>query len=123
MAGYFENTVTALVAELAAMQSDSQAPFSPPYGDVSGFVFEQLQRMPRFLGAAITLATWVFGASGLWKDGRFFSKKQPPQRMRQVEIWRQSKFKVCRDLMKFYTALVALALYSRSEANLVGKIP
>jgi hypothetical protein len=123
MAGYFENTVTALVSELAAMQSDSQDPFSPPYGDVSGFVFEQLKRMPWLFGSAITVATCVFGASGLWKDGRFFSKKLPPQRMRQVEIWRQSKFKVCRDLMKFYAALVALALYSRSAASIVGKVP
>jgi hypothetical protein len=123
MAGYFENTVTALVSELAAMQPDSQNPFSPPYGDVSGFVFEQLKRMPWFFGSAIIVATWVFGASGLWRDGCSFSKKQPPRRKRQVEIWRQSKFKVCRDLMKFYAALVALALYSRSGANFAGKIP
>jgi len=123
MAGYFENTVTALVSELAAMQPDSQNPFSPPYADVSGFVFEQLKRMPWFFGSAITVATWVFGASGLWRDGCFFSKKQPPRRKRQVAIWRQSKFKLCRDLMKFYVALVALALYSRPGANLAGKIP
>src|SRR5690348_4408772 len=123
MAGYFENTVTALVSELVAIQPDSQNPFSPPYADVSAFVFEQLKRMPWFLGSAITVATCVFGATGLWRDGCSFSNKQPLRRKRQVEIWRRSRFKLCRDLMKFYAALIAIALYSRSEANLAGKIP
>lgn len=122
MAGYFENTVTALVSELVAMQPGSQNPFLPPYGDVSGFVFQQLNRMPWFLGLAIRVATCVFGASGLWTDHRFFFSKQPLQRKRRVEIWRRSRFRVCRDLMKFYAALVAVALYSRSEANLAGRI-
>jgi hypothetical protein len=119
MAGYFENTVTALISELAAMQPN---PFSASYGDVSGFVFEQLRQMPWFLASAVWVATCFFGVSSLWRDGCLFSSKQSLQRKRQVEIWRRSRIRLCRDLMKFYVALVAMALYSRSEANLSGKI-
>ena len=122
MAGYLENTVSALVSELVAMQPDLRSGFSPPYGDVSAFVFDQLKRMPWFLRSAIRVVTCVFGTSGLWKDGCFFFGKHPLERKRQVEIWRRSRLKVCRDLMKFYTVLVAMALYSRSEASLAGKI-
>lgn len=122
MAGYFENTVTALVSELVVTQAGSQNQFSPPYGDVSAFLLEELKRMPWFLGSAIRVATCLFGASGLWRDGCSFYAKQPLERQRQVEIWKRSRLRVCRDLMKFYAALVAMALYSRSEADLAGKI-
>jgi len=118
MAGYFESTVTALVSELAAMPDGQEVEFSPPYSDVSAFVFVQMKGMPWFLSCGVRAATCLFGASGWWREGSFFFNRQPPQRKRQIEMWRESRLGVCRNLMKFYSAMVAMALYSRPARTL-----
>lgn len=117
MAGYLENTVSALVSELAAAHEDKQIGPSPPCENVIAFVFEQLNRMPWFLRCGIVAITCIFGAGDFWRGGSLFARKGPLKRRQQVEIWRRSSLRFRRDLIKFYAALVAFALYASLEAN------
>jgi hypothetical protein len=126
MSSYLSKTITALCGDLAAKQ-DHCAVGCPAtaYVDVTGFVFEQLRKMPPFLRQPIMLATILFGVSRLLIEGSVYHKRPPERRHWQVESWRRSKFAPNRDLMKFYTSLVVLVLYSRPRTqaqNQVGNV-
>jgi hypothetical protein len=116
MVSYLSKTISTLCHDIASMHD-----FSDPdragasYDDVTEFVLEQLQKMPAFLSQPILLATALFGMSRFLLEGSLFYNRLPQQRRWQVESWRSSKFGLSRDLIKFYTSLVVLALYSRQE--------
>lgn len=88
-------------------------PLGPPYNDVTRFVIEQHGGMPHVLGAAVRLATLLFALSALGRDGTLFHRLEPPRRRLQVAAWTASRLGPCRDLMRLYSSLVILALYSR----------
>src|ERR1700686_562062 len=104
MTRYLDKTISALACALAAMHEDPRSQVPPSYQDIVPFVSEQLNRMPWFLGWGIKAITCVFGMSGFVRDPNLFFRKGPLQRKRQVEMWRTSRFKLCRDLIKFYAA-------------------
>jgi hypothetical protein len=112
-----DKTISALAYELAALHGGPPSETYPNYNDISRFVTEQLDRMPTFLGLAIKTATLAFSASRLLVDGTFFHRRESLRRKAQVEAWKRSKFSPCRDLMKFHSSLVVLALYSRPDAD------
>src|SRR5262245_49126956 len=118
MLSYLSKTIAALCRDLAAMHDDHCDPVSADesYDDLTEFVLEQLRKMPVFLSRPILLATAVFGVSRLLLEGSLFHNRTPNQRCLQVENWRHSRFATSRDLIKFYTSLVVLALYSRPGA-------
>jgi hypothetical protein len=118
MFSYLSKTIATLCCDIAAMH-DSHDPgcLVTSYEEVTGFVREQLRKMPRFLSRPILFATAVFGMSRLLLEGSVFYKNPQERRRLQVESWRRSKFGPSRDLIKFYTSLVVLALYSRYETE------
>jgi hypothetical protein len=122
MTGYLDKTISALACELVAMHEGPPSEASPSHEHVITFVREQLNRMPWFLGWAIKAVTCVFGISGFVDVPAFFFLKRPRQRKRHVEKWRTSRLKMCRDLIKFYAALVAFALYSQSKTSQGGEV-
>jgi len=120
MLSYLSKTIAALCRDIASMHDDHSDPVSADdasYDDVTEFVREQLRKMPIFLSRPILLATAVFGVSRLLLEGSLFHNRTPNQRRLQVENWRRSRFATSRDLIKFYTSLVVLALYSRPAAS------
>jgi hypothetical protein len=110
MLRYLEKTISALVHEVAVTYDCSDRRY-PAYNYIVVFVLEQLERMPRFFAWAIKIATAAFGASRIVLEGSFFYRGESTRRRLQIEIWKHSRLGVCRDLMKFYTSLVVLALY------------
>ena len=113
MPGLFENTVSAICYEIARSQDSGTVPFDvPPYNDVVAFVLAQWREMPRFLAWPLRLATVTFATRGLL-TGSFFHQLAPQRRRLQLESWRTSSIRPCRDLIRFYRSLTILALYSR----------
>lgn len=117
MSGLLDKTTSALTYELAGLYSGPSSEIYPNYNDVVRFVTRQRDLMPGFLGFAVKATTLAFAASRLLVDGSFFHQRDSPRRRAQLEAWRRSKLGACRDLMKFYSALVVLAVYSRSDAG------
>ena len=117
MSGYLNNTISALVYDLSALHDGPDRDAYPNYNDVVGFVMAQMERMPSFLGLAIRIATRGFGCSRILMDGSLFHRRHPSRRRAQVDAWKRSRLGPCQDLMKFYSSLVVLALYSRPQAG------
>ena len=114
MLAYLSKTISTLCRDIAVIHDNSDpAGVAASYDDVTEFVFEQLRKMPAFLRCPILLATAGFGVSRFLLEGSFFHKRAQEQRSLQVESWRSSNFGPSRDLIKFYTSLVVLSLYSR----------
>ena len=114
----FQSTVSALCYEIsgahgAPCAAGENAMLAPPYNDIAQFVIGQRHAMPQFLGTAMQLATLLFAFAALARGGNLFHRLRPPQRRVQVAAWTVSRLAPCRDLMRLYTSLVILALYSR----------
>jgi hypothetical protein len=110
----FQNTVSALCYELA-----SEHGLGPPYNDVTRFVIDQHSSMPQVLGAGVRLATILFALSAV-ADGALFHRLEPPRRRVRVAAWTSSRLGPCRDLIRLYSSLVILALYSRPSLGHCG---
>jgi len=118
MLPYLSKTISALCDAIAVTQ-DHRAAGAPAtsYDDVAEFVLEQLRKMPPFLSWPVLLATSAFGMSRLLLEGSLFYKRPWQRRYVQVEIWRHSRFGPCRGLIRFYSSLAVLALYSRRRTG------
>ena len=119
----FQSTVSALCYEIAGSHAEGGSEeWAAPYNDVTRFVIRQHRNMPLILGGAIQLATLLFALMALARNGTLFHRLPPPRRRVQVAVWSISRFGPCRDLMRFYSSLVILALYSRPRlAQAVGQ--
>jgi hypothetical protein len=116
MLAYLSKTISTLCRDIAVIHDDADpACVAASYDDVTEFVFEQLRKMPAFLSRPILLATAVFGVSRLLLEGSLFHNRKHEERRLQVQSWRSSRFGPSRDLIKFYTSLVVLVLYSRRQ--------
>jgi hypothetical protein len=116
MLAYLSKTISTLCRDIAVIHDRSDpACVAASCDDVTEFVFEQLRKMPAFLSWPIVLATAVFGMSRLFLEGSLFHNRKQEQRHLQVESWRSSSFGPSRELIKFYTSLVMLVLYSRRQ--------
>jgi hypothetical protein len=113
MPGLLAKTTSALAYELVGLQGSALAGVSPDHDDILRFVTRQMDLMPGLLALALKAATLAFAASSLVVDGAFFHQEESSRRKARVEAWRRSKLGPCRDLIKFYSSLVVLALYSR----------
>ena len=109
----FQNTVSALCYEIASEQGPQQG-LGPPYNDVTRFVIHQHSSMPQVLGAGVRLATILFALSAI-TGGTLFHRLEPPRRRLRVAAWTSSPLGPCRDLIRLYSSLVILALYSRGS--------
>jgi len=118
MRSYLDRTISALTYDLAAVYGGAAQQLYPARNDVVLFVLRQMDRMPSFLAVGIRAATLAFGSSRLLIEGNVFHRRTASRRRAQLDAWRRSRLGPCRDLMKFYTSLVVLALYSRPESDL-----
>ena len=114
MPGYLNNTISALVHDLSSLHGDPQP---DTCNRILRFVTAQMDRMPSFLALAIRTATLGFGASRFLLEGSLFHRRDSDRRRVQVDSWRRSRLGPCRDLIKFYSSLVVLALYSPPQAS------
>ena len=116
MLAYLSKTIDTLCRDIAVIDDHSDpACVAASYEDVTEFVFEQLRKMPAFLSWPILFVTAVFGISRFFLEGSLFHNRKHEQRHLQVESWRRSSFGPSRELIKFYTSLVVLVLYSRRQ--------
>lgn len=120
MSEYLNKTIAALTSELAYTFDGERKTSESSYDDVTQFILEQLDRMPWLLSLGIKTCTLVFGAGLIFSEGSLSSSGKMRQATAQVEAWRKSKSGICRNLMRFYTSLVVLSLYSRPEADRSG---
>ena len=66
---------------------------------------------------AIEFMTLLFGVSCFFhKKFLFFGVSPENSRKKQLRAWSNSPFRPCRDVVKFYAAMVVLSLYSDSDA-------
>jgi hypothetical protein len=116
MLAYLSKTISTLCRDIAVIHDHCDpACVAASYDDVTEFVFEQLRKMPAFLSRPILLVTAVFGVSRIFREGSLYHNRKHEQRRLQVASWRSSRFGPSRDLIKFYTSLVVLVLYSRRQ--------
>jgi len=124
---FFQSTVSALCYEIAGEHCASHGEaageeLAAPYNDVARFVLRQHRHMPQILGPVVKTATVLFAMTALARQGACFHRLPPPRRRAHVALWTISRLGPCRDLMKFYSSLVILALYSRPHlAQAVGQ--
>jgi hypothetical protein len=113
---YLSKTISTLCRDIAVIHDHADHACVPAsYDDVTEFVLEQLRKMPTFLSWPILLATAVFGVRRFLLEKSFLHKRTQKQPPLQVESWRHSSFRPRRDLIKFYTSLIVLVLYSRRQ--------
>jgi len=118
----YESTVSALCYEIAAAHAAGAGDaLAGPYNDVVRFVLQQRAGMPRVLGSGVQFATLVFAAMAL-PHGGLFHRLPPPRRGLRVAAWALSGLGPCRDLMRFYSSLAIVALYSRPAAHAAGHL-
>ena len=117
LAHLFHSTVSALCHEIArehaASHDDGAGELVAPYNDVTRFVIRQHAKMQGILGYAIQVTTLLFALSSVASHGVLFHHLAPKRRRIQVAAWSVSRLGPCRDLIRFYSSLVILALYSR----------
>jgi hypothetical protein len=107
-------TARALVETLLSARCADDAGADPARArDAARFVLAERERMPRFLGPAMTCATLAFAGWALLRSGAHFAAQRVERRRALVESWRAIPFGPCADLVRFYESLAVYAWHSR----------
>lgn len=77
-----------------------------PANRVVRFVRAQHARMPDYLRFPLRTLTVLFDLGAIVTSGRRFHRLDHARRWRRIERWRRSRLGPCRDLVRFYEALV-----------------
>jgi hypothetical protein len=117
MHSYLKNRISILVKELMLLHGESELYCSSRLDDVLKFVFDQMNRMPWLPRFAIQTMTLLFSFASAFRGGFLFGRRSDTVYKNQLDTWRRSSFRPCRDFVKFYAAIVVLALYSDSCAD------
>jgi hypothetical protein len=112
MSSFLHNRISILVKELMLLHGGSELYCSGRLDDVLKFVLDQMNRMPWLLRFAIQAMTLFFSLTGALRGGLFFGRRTETVFKNQLDTWRRSSLRPCRDFVKFYAALVVLSLYS-----------
>ena len=106
---FFTTTVSALCYSLIDYRfKDSPIIQYFPHNSAVNFVIEQQNRMPDYLQFPLFILTLIFDIWGLLRTGLFFHSQSPSMRQQQIQAWKNSRFQICRDLIRFYESLVVL---------------
>lgn len=105
----FERTVSALCYTLAARYREPEL-CNCVFGEneAVNFVLRECRRSPDFVRGGIRLATLLLCCSSFLSKGQFFYQIDATNRVQLVERWRKLRFPLCRQLIGFYDALMAL---------------
>ena len=123
MSTYCSRAAVALTREIANSLDAGQSSSEAAYDDVAKFVLEQLNRMPWFLRLGVRFGTVMFGLSVILSGGGHLEGGKKQRASAQVIAWKRSRLGMCRNLIKLYTSLIVLALYSRAEADQSASVP
>jgi hypothetical protein len=119
MHSYLKNRITILVKELMLLQGESELYCCSRLDEILKFVLDQLNRMPWLPRLAIQTMTLLFSFTCTLRGGLlFFGRRSESIYKNQLDTWRRSSFRPCRDFVKFYAAMVVLSLYSDSRSTL-----
>jgi hypothetical protein len=113
----FEATVSALCYSIVESRCAPVAADRFPHNDAVRFVLGQCERMPDWLRLPFRCLTLGFDVCGIANGGRRFHRQLPASRAKQIERWRQSRWAVCRDFMRFFDSLVLLWWNSQSHVS------
>ena len=80
--------------------------------DVQAFILSSLDAMPYVLSLGTKAFTVLFALTGLIYGGRPFCWNGEAARNRQWRRWRNHRVSYCRDFVRLYEVLAALAAYS-----------
>ncbi len=67
------------------------------------------QNLPDYLSLPMRILTWCFGLSSLPGNWCTFHRLDLSRQFAQLQYWRNSKFGVCRNFVRFYESLFLLA--------------
>ncbi|MGH8509366.1 MAG: hypothetical protein ACREVH_11715 [Gammaproteobacteria bacterium] len=116
----FINTVSALCYSMLIEEREPAAGedcnLSP--NAVVNFVLDQHERMPDYLRFPFLLFTIFFDLAGVVHGGTLFHRMEQSDRRRQIEAWRNSRFGLPRDFIRFYESLVVFCWYSMLSTRL-----
>lgn len=111
MTRFVQDTVSAICYEIVR-RHDLLQEAGAPLAEVERFVFGQLERMPKLMGAAVIVATATFGASAWFHGLRVFHRQTADRRALHWMRWKSSALGPCRDLVRLYESLVTLLIYA-----------
>jgi len=116
---YLKNRISVLVKELMLMHGESELYCSNRLDDVLKFVLDQMNRMPWVPRFAIQMMTLLFSFASAFRGAFIVGHGSNTVYKSQLDTWRRSSFRPCRDFVKFYAAMVVLSLYS--DSRVVGR--
>jgi hypothetical protein len=118
MAGTLTGTISVIVKEVLAIYGTPESCSDDRFHRVLNFVLEQMQRMPWLPRLAIKILTLCFTVSSFLHNGFAFlaGGSAADAYRKRIQAWSCSSLRPCRDLVKFYAAMVVLSLYSDSNA-------
>jgi hypothetical protein len=82
---------------------------------VTRFVLEQYDRMPALLRLPMKLLALAFDARAILTSGRPFHYLPHEQRWHQIERWRDSRFDICSNFIRFHRGLILYGWYAMLE--------
>ena len=111
MSRFLSSTISALISDLIAVYGEPGLPSSNDHDEAQKFLFEQMERMPWLPRFGIQTMTVVFSLVSPFYAARKSSNPEAGGSA-QLASWSRSRFKPCRDFVKFYAAMVVLSLES-----------
>ena len=71
-------------------------------------IIERQRAMPDYLRFPMRVLTYGFDAVGMFNGGKRFQNMNREARTRQLDAWKNSRFGVCRNFVRFYESLYLL---------------
>ena len=71
-------------------------------------IIERQNAMPDYLRFPMRVLTRIFDYWGLVTAGKRFQSLDAAGQARQFDVWKQSRFNVCRNFVRFYESLYLL---------------
>ena len=116
MTGIFNQTIVTLVSALVAGCPGDSASRPATERAVAAFVLEQYRSMPSLLRYGFCLVTFVFSFWSI-RRLRLFHLLNPQNKLAQVVKWRESRYAVCRDFIRFCESFSLMGWYSLYEPS------
>ena len=111
MTSYLSSRISILVRELVVILGKPASVSSARHREAMKFLLEQMERMPWFLRFGINTMTMFFWLASPFYGALPFSGGGPAI-AEQLNKWSRSRFRPCRDFVKFYAAMVVLSFDS-----------
>lgn len=105
-----QKIVAAIGAELRRRYADAIPPSTGDADDVTSEMLECEQLMPDFLRPPMRWLTRIFNVWGIVSGGKRFQNLDAEGQAAQLDAWRNSRFELCRNFVRFYESLFLLVV-------------